>query len=146
MYNEDIQLCILIYDNRINTYRRMQMIDKTLDECPDLAIEMVECDIMNKKAHEELVHYENTRSFLYIHPLTINKRDTSQTLKELRTLKRESPDDFLKEIHNVEQNIKRIKSNIATGKAKNDETEKNWKDNLFRAQTYRELIKRVMSE
>ena len=66
----NIQMCILLYDDRIRTYKRMKEIDAILDDKQELSQEMVELDILNKQAQDELKSYNNDKCFLFIHNFT----------------------------------------------------------------------------
>lgn len=54
----------------------MQDISVLLDTepTPELCAEMVECDILQKQAHEELCAYDKHKKFLYKHPLVVHQQ------------------------------------------------------------------------
>jgi len=90
----------------------MREIDVLLDEHPELSLEMVEMDNRNRMAQKELSLYNDHKTFLYKHPIVEQRKQYDDQLAELYEMKRTNPDAFLKEITNVTQNIRRIKSNI----------------------------------
>jgi hypothetical protein len=124
----------------------MQEIDVLMDDHPDLAFEMVQNDIQNRKAHKELESFNNTGKFLYIHPFTVKNQSYTSQYEELLKLKRENPTGFLNEITNVTQNIRRIESNLRQKKFKNDTTKQNWEDNLTRAKERQGIITTLLKE
>jgi hypothetical protein len=90
----------------------MQEIDTSIDSQPHLALEMIESDILNRQAHEELQAYNDHKIFLYRHPFTRTRKYYSDQFAKLYDLRKKSPDLFLREITNITQNIRRIESNI----------------------------------
>lgn len=110
----DIQMCIILYDERINKYRRMQDISILLDTEPsaEFCIEIVECDILQRQAHNELCSYNERHCFLGAHPLVQERSQILQLENSLKELKRKNPVAFFQEISNITQNIRRIESNI----------------------------------
>lgn len=142
--NPDIQLCILLYDERVNTYHRMQEIHFILDDHPELSLEMVKLDNRNRLANAELQAYSTHKVFAYKHPLTIQKKQYDDMLSELYELKRSDPGALINEITNVTQNIRRIQSNIKKMKYKSDEEKQSWEQNLFRAETRKKVLEEVI--
>lgn len=135
-------MCIILYDERINRYRRMQDISILLDTepSPELCLEMVECDILQRKAHLELNSYNDCHIFLNEHPLIQERNQILQLENSLKQLKKENPAAFINEISNITQNIRRIESNIRTKKYKNDITLESWKNNLNNARLKQAII------
>ena len=107
-------------------------------------MELVQLDIQNQKAHKELQSYNDSGEFLYIHPLTVNAKYKRSQRDELLRLKKESPELFLNEITNLNQNIRRIKSNIQKKKYKDEEEHQSWLENLEKAQIKRQIIIELM--
>jgi CRISPR/Cas system-associated endonuclease Cas1 len=124
----------------------MQEIDLILDDQPQLAIEMVECDITNRQAHEELQAYNDHRIFLYKHPFTRTRKHYAEQLSELYELKRQRPELFLQEITNVSQNIRRIESNIRKKKYKTPDELTSWQENLLKANTKKTILMELISK
>ena len=67
-------------------------------------------------------------------------------LAELYEMKRSSPDAFLKEITNVTQNIRRIKSNINKNKYKDENEKASWEKNLAQAEMREAVLKEIISK
>jgi hypothetical protein len=124
----------------------MQEIHFILDNKPELALEMVELDNRNRQANAELQAYSKHKVFAYKHPIAIQRKQYDEILSELYELKRTNPASLLNEITNVIQNIKRIKSNINTKKYKSEEEKRKWEDNLFRAETRKQILQEIISK
>ncbi|MPN03178.1 hypothetical protein SDC9_150403 [bioreactor metagenome] len=139
-------MCILLYDERVSSYHRMQEIDVLLDDKPELSIEMVELDNRNRQAHAELEAFSKHRVFAYKHPLVVQRKQYDEMLSELYELKRTDPAALINEITNVTQNIRRIQSNINKKKFKSDEERQSWKQNLSRAETRKKVLEEVISK
>lgn len=122
----------------------MQDIDVLIDEHTDLALEMVQCDIRNQSAHRELQSYNDTGAFLYIHSLTRSRKFSNDQYTELANLKAENPAEFLNQVTNIVQNIRRIESQIRTKKYKSDEELQSWELNLSRAKIRHEILKQLL--
>lgn len=135
-------MCIILYDERINRYRRMQDISVLLDSEPttELCIEMVECDILQKQAHNELCSYNERHYFIGEHPIVIERSKILQLENSLKELKKKNPTAFFNEISNITQNIRRIESNIRTKKYKDGKTLESWKNNLGTAKLKQTII------
>ena len=118
----------------------MQEIDFIIDDQPDKAPELVKLAIRNKQAHQELQSFNDTKQFQYVHRLTIDARYQETQYEELRKLKRENPEGFLSEITNLNQNIRRIESQIRKKKYKDETEHQSWEDNLRRAKIKRQII------
>lgn len=137
----DIQLCILLYDERVSTYHRMQEIDAFIDNEPSFAKELVLLRIRNQNAHKELQTYNDTQKFAYVHELTQKATIKSSLLQELKELQQNNPDQFLTEITNTQQNIRRISSNINNKKYKSEKEKQGWQENLKQAELKLEILK-----
>lgn len=124
----------------------MQEIDVLIDEQTSLANQLVELDIRNQQAHKELRNFNDTGNFLYIHPIATNRKVQQQSSVDLRVLLSDNPTKFIAEITNIEQNIRRIESNIRTKKYKSEQELKNWEENLTRAKIRREVIVTLISK
>ena len=103
-----MQKAELIYSDRINTYRRLIIIDQKITENPDteLIAEFVELSIRNRLCREELSNYNAKGKFLFKHPILI----TNTLQRDLTELLLTSPDSFLSDYKNCELNITRYQS------------------------------------
>ena len=144
--NPDIQTCILLYDERVNTYRRMQEMDVLMDSKPELAMEMVELDNRNRQAHRELQLYNDHQTFLFQHPIVARRKQYDDQLAELHELRRSDPEAFIREIANTTQNIRRIKSNLNKKKYKSDEEKQSWENNLLQAEIRETILKEIIGK
>ncbi len=142
----NIQTAILLYDERVNTYHRMQEIDVLIDHQPELAKELVQLDIRNKQAHNELQSFNDKGSFLCIHSLVKSRDFEQKQLNDLQLLKKEKPELFMSEIANTFQNIKRIESNIRTKKYKSKKQLSQWQENLERAKLRSKILQKILKE
>jgi len=100
-----VQSAVLIYNDRIATYRRMLQLDETLDADPterDVS-QMAELRIRNLQAFAELQNFNDTGLFLYKHPL-IHKAKEYARLSELLM---NHPEEFLLEHRRALDNISR---------------------------------------
>ena len=124
----------------------MREIDVLLDEKPSLAIELVELDNRNRLAQKELQLYNDQKTFHCKHPIVQQRQQYDDQLAELYEMKRTSPDAFLKEITNVTQNIRRIKSNINKKKYKDENEKASWEKNLTQAETREAVLKEIIGK
>ena len=139
-------MSILLYDERVNTFHRLQQIGLLLDTQPELAVEMVEFDNRNRLAHKELQLYNDHKAFHYEHPLLKQKKEYEALFAELQALKENNPAEFISEMVNVVQNIRRIKSNINNKKYKDDTEKNNWESNLQKAELRRQILEEIISK
>jgi predicted nucleic acid-binding Zn-ribbon protein len=144
--NPDVQLCILLYDERVKTYHRMQEIHFILDDKPELSLEMIELDNRNRQANAELQAFSKHKVFAYKHPLVVRRKKYDDLLSELYELKRTDPRKLINEIANVIQNIRRIQSNIKRKKYKTDEEKEKWEENLSSAEIRKKVLEEVISK
>jgi len=125
----------------------MREFDVLLDQEPtaERCAGIVSADIRNRQADDELLYFQANKKFLHVHPFTIRRKQEEDTLAELRQLQRENPEQFMAEITNLTQNIRRIESNIRTKKYK-DETElAGWEKNLAAAKLRKKIISVLIS-
>lgn len=115
-----------------------------MDDETDKALEFVLLDIRNQQAHKELQSFNDTGDFKYIHPLTVKARYKRTQREELIKLKKEDPAAFLNEITNLNQNIRRITSQINNKKYKDEAEHQSWLDNLEKAKIKRQIIIELM--
>lgn len=142
LYNEDVQMATVIYNDRINTWRKMKKLDELLDKKPkanDVAA-MAELRIRNLQAFEELKAYNDTGKFLYKHPLLKGKSEFDELVK----LFKKDPAEFLHKHKNVLDNIKRYKSYIKRDDRKDKRASD--RENLQRHQERERMFKMVMEQ
>ena len=142
LYNEDVQMATVIYNDRINTWRKMKKLDELLDKKPkanDVAA-MAELRIRNLQAFEELKAYNDTGKFLYKHPLLKGKSEFDELVK----LFNKDPAEFLHKHKNVLDNIKRYKSYIKRDDRKDKRASD--RENLQRHQERERMFKMVMEQ
>ena len=122
----------------------MKRADKFLDDNPSYnkCLEIVDHDILHRQADNELLSFQETKSFLYKHPLAAQKKFEQECIEDLQKLKEKSPEKFIGEMTNVIQNIRRIKSQIKQKKYKDENMQRSWEENLMRA----ELRLKILSE
>ena len=135
-------MATVLYNDRINTWRKMKKLDDLLDKKPktnDVAM-MAELRIRNLLAFDELKSYNDTGKFLYRHPLLKGKSEFDELVK----LFRKAPAEFLRKHKNVLDNIKRYKSYLK----KEDRKDKHASDreNLHRHQERERMFKMVMEQ
>ena len=142
LYNEDVQMATVIYNDRINTWRKMKKLDELLDKKPkanDVAT-MAELRIRNLQAFDELKAYNDTGKFLYKHPLLKGKSEFDELVK----LFKKDPAEFLHKHKNVLDNIKRYKSYIKRDDRKDKRASD--RENLQRHQERERMFKMVMEQ
>ena len=106
--NPDVQQATILYNDRINTWRRMKQLDEQLEISPtEQAVkEMAELRIRNLQAFDELQSLNDTGKFLFKHPLLSGKSEFAQLLKLFRS----NPSEFLHRHKLVLDNIRRYRS------------------------------------
>jgi len=122
----------------------MQENDFLLDEQPELAMEQILLDVRNRQAHNELSSFNNTGKFINKHPLVVKKTHYKDSFTELVELKRTDPKTFLKQVTNVTQNIRRIKSQLEKKKYKSEAEKQSWQTNLEKAQIRKQVIEEIL--
>lgn len=140
--NEDVQMATVIYNDRINTWRKMKKLDELLDKKPkanDVAA-MAELRIRNLQAFDELKAYNDTGKFLYKHPLLKGKSEFDELVK----LFKKDPAEFLHKHKNTLDNIKRYKSYIKRDDRKDKRASD--RENLQRHQERERMFKMVMEQ
>jgi hypothetical protein len=124
----------------------MQEIHKILDDQPSYAREMVDNDIRNLQAHQELQAYNDHQIFLYRHPFTRTRQYYDQNLADLYQLKTTNPEAFLRQIANIRQNIRRIESAIRKKKYKSETELQSWQQNLANAETKNQILLEILAK
>lgn len=144
--SEDIQLAILLYDERINTWHQMVALRNDIDECPEKAVMIAELDDRNRMAQHELEVFQDTGVFPCKHPIAVKFVAERKRLAELRDLKRNKPDEFMAQVTNARHNISRYRSWLKNKKKLTDERRKQIEENLANAIRLDELLQRVVKE
>ncbi len=143
--SEDIQLAILMYDERINTWKQLCALRQEIDTCPEKALAIADLDDRNRMAHHELEVFEKTGIFPCKHPMAIKFMAERKKLSEWRTLKQKDPKGFMKQVANIEHNITRYRSQINKDKM-TDEKRASIARNLANAERMHELMMQVVKE
>ena len=135
-------MATVIYNDRVNTWRKMKLLDVALDKKPKASDvqQMVELRIRNLLAFDELKSYNDMGRFLYKHPLIKDKSEFNELMK----LFRRDPAEFLHKHKNVLDNIKRYKNYL---KRKDREQRRaSDRENLRRHQERERMFKMVMEQ
>lgn len=104
----DVQTATILYNDRVNTWRKMKQLDKQLEDAPtpEAVKQMAELRIRNLQAFAELRSFNDTGKFLCKHPILFGRSEFSELLRLLKA----DPAEFLRRHKNVLDNIKRYKS------------------------------------
>ena len=137
-----MQAAIILYNDRINTWREMKRLDQLLDTAPtpQAVAQMAETRIRNNQAFAELQAFNDTGHFLNRHPLLAERSESALLLK----LFRQDPAEFLRLHKNTLDNIKRYKSYLKRTDRKNRRTAD--KACLARHQERQRLFSMVMQQ
>lgn len=132
----------MIYNDRVNTWREMKVLNAELDDKPTEAkvAKMAETRIRNLQCFEELRSFNNTEKWKNKHPLLIHYSERFQ-LEELR---RRDPAAFLRKYANCQQNIKRYKSYL-NNKSRADQHEGD-KKNLVKHQERQVIFETILND
>lgn len=143
--SEDIQLAILLYDERVNTWQKLCALRAEVDQYPEKALAIADLDDRNRMAHHELEVFQDTGIFPCKHPLAVKFMAERKKLTEWRTLKQQDPKGFMKQVANIEHNITRYRSQISKDKL-TDEKRASIARNLANAERMHELMMQVVKE
>ena len=143
--SEDIQLAILLYDERVGTWQQLVKLRQEIDDYPEKALAIADLDDRNRMAHHELEVFEKTGIFPCKHPMAIKFMAERKKLSEWRTLKQKDPKGFMKQVANIEHNITRYRSQISKDKL-TDEKRASIARNLANAERMHELMMQVVKE
>lgn len=126
----------------------MKRADNFLDDNPSYhkCLEVVENDVLNKLADNELKYFQEHKTFLYKHPLAAQKKFEQESLEDLIKLKKTAPLKFINEMTNVTQNVRRIKSQLKNKKYKNEEMKLSWEENLIRANMRLKILAELLKD
>ena len=135
-------MATVIYNDRINTWRKMKQLDELLEKerNAQAVADMAELRIRNLQAFAELQSFNNTGKYLCKHPLLFGRSEIAQLIKLLRT----DPAEFLRQHKNVLDNIKRYRSYIKRTDRKNRRADD--LKNLERHREREKLFKMVLEQ
>lgn len=131
-----------LYNERVYSYERMQKLNRVIDEHPERAGQMVANDNSNHLAFLELSNYENTGTFLYLHPVLKSYKKEN----ELEALRKADPDRFMAELVNADKSITRYRSLINNKKYKNNEELARWQAIVDDYEHKLSVMKRLISQ
>lgn len=143
--SEDIQLAILLYDERVNTWQKLCALRAEVDQYPEKALAIADLDDRNRMAHHELEVFQDTGIFPCKHPLAVQFMAERKKLSEWRALKQKDPKGFMKQVANIEHNITRYRSQISKDKL-TEEKRASIARNLANAERMHELMMQVVKE
>ena len=135
-------MATVIYNDRINTWRKMKQLDELLEKerNAQAVADMAELRIRNLQAFAELQSFNNTGKYLCKHPLLFGRSEIAQLIKLLRT----DPAEFLRQHKNVLDNIKRYRSYLKRTDRKNRRADD--LKNLERQREREKLFKMVLEQ
>jgi len=135
-------MATVLYNDRINTYRKMKQLDELLEKerNAQAVADMAELRIRNLQAFAELQSFNDTGKFLCKHPLLFGRSEIAELMKLLKT----DPAEFLRRHKNALDNIKRYRSYIKRTDRKNRRTDD--LKNLERHREREKLFKMVLEQ
>ena len=135
-------MATVLYNDRINTYRKMKQLDELLEKerNAQAVADMAELRIRNLQAFAELQALNDTGKFLCKHPLLFGRSEIAELMKLLKA----DPAEFLRQHKNVLDNIKRYRSYIKRTDRKNRRTDD--LKNLERHREREKLFKMVLEQ
>ena len=135
-------MATILYNDRINTYRKMKQLDELLEKerNAQAVADMAELRIRNLQAFAELQSFNDTGKFLCKHPLLFGRSEIAELMKLLKT----DPAEFLRQHKNVLDNIKRYRSYIKRTDRKNRRADD--LKNLERHREREKLFKMVLEQ
>lgn len=138
----DVQMATVLYNDRINTYRKMKQLDELLEKerNAQAVADMAELRIRNLQAFAELQSFNDTGKFLCKHPLLFGRSEIAELMKLLKA----DPAEFLRQHKNVLDNIKRYRSYIKRTDRKNRRADD--RKNLERHLEREKLFKMVLEQ
>ena len=139
--DEDVRDAVVLYNDRIQTWRRMKELDAVLDNAPTTAdiTEMAELRIRNLQAFAELRSLNDRGKYLFQHPLLLNRGE----YKRLKRLFALDGEEFLRQHRCVLDNIRRYRSYLKRA----DRAERRDKDSeLLERHLGRERLFRTIME
>ena len=135
-------MATVLYNDRINTYRKMKQLDELLEKerNAQAVADMAELRIRNLQAFAELQSFNDTGKFLCKHPLLFGRSEIAELMKLLKA----DPAEFLRQHKNVLDNIKRYRSYIKRTDRKNRRADD--LKNLERHREREKLFKMVLEQ
>jgi len=135
-------MATVLYNDRINTYRRMKQLDELLEKerNAQAVADIAELRIRNLQAFAELQSFNDTGKFLCKHPLLFGRSEIAELMKLLKA----DPAEFLRQHKNVLDNIKRYRSYIKRTDRKNRRADD--LKNLERHREREKLFKMVLEQ
>lgn len=135
-------MATVLYNDRINTWRKMKQLDELLEKerNAQAVADMAELRIRNLQAFAELQSFNDTGKFLCKHPLLFGRSEIAELMKLLKT----DPAEFLRQHKNVLDNIKRYRSYIKRTDRKNRRADD--LKNLERHREREKLFKMVLEQ
>lgn len=108
LFDRKIQLATVLYNDRVNTWREMKVLDAQLDSAPTArkVAQMAELRIRNLQCFSELQSLNDTGDFLYEHPLVAGQGE----LAVLESLFKTDATEFLRQYQSCADNIRRYRS------------------------------------
>lgn len=143
--SEDIQLAILLYDERVNTWQKLCALRAEVDQYPEKALAIADLDDRNRMAHHELEVFQDTGIFPCKHPLAVQFMADRKKLTEWRALKAKDPQAFMKQVANLQHNITRYSSQLKKDKLTKEKREA-IERNLANSERLHELMQKVIKE
>ena len=143
--SEDIQLAILLYDERVNTWQKLCALRQEIDTYPEKALAIADLDDRNRMTHHELEVFQDTGIFPCKHPLAVQFMADRKKLSEWRALKAKDPQAFMKQVSNIEHNITRYRSQLKKDKL-SEERRAAIGRNLANSERLHELMQKVIKE
>jgi hypothetical protein len=135
-------MALVIYNDRITTYKKMKVLDAELDQSPteEKVKDLAELRIRNLQCFAELKSLNNTGRFRFDHPLLEHYNEKNE-LKELHDT---NPMEFLKQYANCKNNIIRYRGYLK----RKDRKEKTTSDkaHLTRWKSLEQVFKIIMEE
>ena len=138
----DVQTATIIYNDRVNTWRKMKQLDKQLEESPtpEAVAALAELRIRNLQAFAELQSFNDTGKFLCKHPILFGRSEFSELLRLFKT----DPAEFLRKHKNVLDNIRRYKAYIKRDERKAQRLSD--RKHLFRYEEKERLFKMIIEQ
>ena len=143
--SEDIQLAILLYDERVNTWQQLCALRAEVDQYPEKALAIADLDDRNRMAHHELEVFQDTGIFPCKHPLAVQFMAERKKLTEWRALKAKDPKAFMRQVANLQHNITRYRSQLKKDKMTKERREA-IERNLANSERLNELMQQVVKE
>ena len=133
---------LIIYEDRVQTYRKMKVLDEKLDNKPtaEMVMELAELRIQNLLCFSELQNLNDNEEFIYKHPYLKNQRDYD----ELIALWKSDREQFIRNYQNCKNNISRYNGRANRPNATESEIE----DALQRKQRHEEraiIFKKILT-